>query len=213
MDVGREQNDAAETPEVLVEHDAEARLPTRYGEFVAHVYRSVADGAENLALVMGDAAGGSPPLVRVHSECLTGDLLGSLRCDCGAQLDQALRRIAQDGRGVLVYLRGHEGRGIGLAQKLKAYQLQDRGLDTVEANTELGLPVDARRYDVAAQILSHLGVTQLRLLSNNPAKVSELERHAIRVVERVPIETEPTAENRRYLATKKAKLGHYLKVD
>jgi 3,4-dihydroxy 2-butanone 4-phosphate synthase / GTP cyclohydrolase II len=202
----------AQSAESLVEHLAEAWLPTRYGEFVAHVYRTL-DDDENVALVMGQVDPDRPVLVRVHSECLTGDLLGSLRCDCGAQLDLALRAIAREGSGILVYLRGHEGRGIGLAQKLRAYQLQDRGLDTVEANTELGLPVDARRYDVAAQMLTHLGARRIRLLSNNPAKVAELTRHALEIVERVPLETEPTAENRRYLATKKSKLGHYLKLD
>lgn len=211
----RPRNEAtaqAEFAGSLVEHLAEARLPTRYGEFVAHVYRT-RDADENVALVMGRIETDRPVLVRVHSECLTGDLLGSLRCDCGAQLDLALRAIAREGTGILVYLRGHEGRGIGLAQKLRAYQLQDRGLDTVEANTELGLPVDARRYDVAAQMLTHLGARRIRLLSNNPAKVAELTRHALDVVERIPLETEPTPENRRYLATKKSKLGHYLKLD
>jgi len=213
MKAGRKHGTEPAQSEMLVVHDAQARLPTQYGEFAAHVYRATQDGAENLALVMGDARGVEPPLVRVHSECLTGDLFGSLRCDCGEQLDQAMRVIAREGRGVLVYLRGHEGRGIGLAQKLKAYQLQDQGRDTVEANTELGLPVDARRYDVAAQILKDLGIGRIRLMSNNPAKVSELQRHAIEVVERVPLETIPTEENRRYLATKRAKLGHFLHLD
>jgi 3,4-dihydroxy 2-butanone 4-phosphate synthase/GTP cyclohydrolase II len=149
-------------------------------------------------------------LVRVHSECLTGDIFGSTRCDCNEQLHGALRRVVEAGSGVVVYLRGHEGRGIGLASKLAAYQLQDQGRDTVEANLELGLPVDARNYDVGAQILTDLGLTTLRLMSNNPAKFTELEGYRLKIVERVPLVTEPNAENIRYLRTKQQKLGHAL---
>lgn len=196
--------------EPIVEHVSKTRLPTRHGEFTAHVFRSLLDGVEHIALVRGEVYGRNDVLVRVHSECLTGDLLGSLRCDCGEQLDLALRRIAAEGAGVLVYLRGHEGRGIGLGHKIQAYALQDRGRDTVEANTELGLPVDARRYDVGAQILNRLGLCRIRVMSNNPVKLSELKRYALQVVERIPLETLPNGENRRYLATKRDKLGHLL---
>ncbi|CAI8839199.1 MULTISPECIES: bifunctional 3,4-dihydroxy-2-butanone-4-phosphate synthase/GTP cyclohydrolase II [Methylococcus] len=199
--------------ERLVEHVAEARLPTPYGTFTAHVYRSVVDGSEHLALVKGWVYGRENVLVRVHSECLTGDILGSLRCDCGNQLKMALEAIEQAGNGVLVYLRGHEGRGIGLAHKLKAYQLQDRGRDTVEANLDLGLPVDARSYDVGAQILTDLGVTTLRLMSNNPAKFTELAGYRLKIVERVPLEPAPHPENLVYLRTKSQKLGHLLNLD
>jgi 3,4-dihydroxy 2-butanone 4-phosphate synthase/GTP cyclohydrolase II len=195
--------------ESLVHPVAEARLPTRHGLWEARVYRG-ADGTEHTALVMGEMRNTPDVLVRVHSECLTGDVFGSVRCDCGAQLDAAMRTIAAEGRGVVVYLRGHEGRGIGLASKLHAYRLQDQGRDTVEANLELGLPVDARSYDVGAQILSDLGVTTLRLMSNNPAKFVELEGYQLRIVGRVPLVTVPTEENASYLRTKQAKLGHQL---
>lgn len=196
--------------EALVEHVAEARIPTHHGTFEAHVYRSRLDGLEHVALVRGQVSGERNVLVRVHSECFTGDVLGSTRCDCGAQLDAALERISREGQGVVVYLRGHEGRGIGLAKKMHAYQLQDRGRDTVEANLDLGLPVDARSYDVGAQILADLGVSTLRLMSNNPAKFTELEGYNLRIVERVPLLTEPTAENVRYLQAKEARMGHAL---
>lgn len=196
--------------EPMIEHAAQARLPTRHGEFAMHVYRSRLDGIEHVALVKGDVDGKENVLVRLHSECLTGDIFGSQRCDCGEQLDQALARIAEAGQGVLVYLRGHEGRGIGLIAKLRAYQLQDGGSDTVDANLALGLPVDARRYDVGAQILTQLGVTTVRLLSNNPRKLAELEGHALKVVERVPLHIAPNPENLRYLQTKQEKLGHML---
>ncbi len=152
-------------------------------------------------------------LVRVHSECFTGDILGSRRCDCGEQLDQALQRIADEGRGVVVYLRGHEGRGIGLTHKMRAYALQDDGRDTVEANLELGLPVDARSYDLGAQILTDLGLTTIRLMSNNPAKFTELSGYPLRVVERVPLIIVPNSENLHYLRTKQRKLGHVLRLE
>jgi 3,4-dihydroxy 2-butanone 4-phosphate synthase / GTP cyclohydrolase II len=196
--------------EPIVEAVAQARLPTRYGAFVAHVFRDVIEEREHVALVHGDVRGAEGILVRVHSECMTGDLFGSLRCDCGAQLEASLSRIADEGRGVVVYLRGHEGRGIGLINKLHAYRLQDQGRDTVEANLELGLPVDSRRYDVGAQILTSLGVTTIRLMSNNPAKFSALEGYPLRIVERVPLVTPLNPENAGYLTTKQAKLGHLL---
>ncbi len=196
--------------EPIVEPVAEARLPTRHGPFVVHVFRDLVDGREHLALVRGDLRRPEPVLARVHSECITGELFGSLRCDCGAQLDAAMARVAEHGRGVVVYLRGHEGRGIGLVNKLHAYRLQDEGHDTVEANLALGLPVDSRRYDIGAQILSLLGVTEIRLMSNNPAKFAALDGYALRIVERVPLMTAPNAENAAYLLTKQAKLGHLL---
>jgi 3,4-dihydroxy 2-butanone 4-phosphate synthase/GTP cyclohydrolase II len=159
---------------------------------------------------MGDVRARENALVRVHSECLTGDVFGSARCDCGAQLDAALAKVAEEGRGVVVYLRGHEGRGVGLARKLQAYNLQDEGRDTVEANLDLGLPVDARSYDVGAQILADLGVTTIRLMSNNPAKFTELEGYDLRIVGRVPLVIPPNEENVAYLRAKQAKLGHQL---
>jgi 3,4-dihydroxy 2-butanone 4-phosphate synthase/GTP cyclohydrolase II len=196
--------------EPIVEPVADARLPTRHGPFAVRVFRDVIEGREHIALVRGEVRGPDPVLVRVHSECITGDLFGSLRCDCGAQLDAALARVAAEGRGVVVYLRGHEGRGIGLVNKLHAYRLQDEGRDTVEANLELGLPVDSRRYDVGAQILTSLGVSNIRLMSNNPAKFAALEGYPLRIVERVPLLTPPNEENAGYLSTKQAKLGHLL---
>lgn len=202
----------ADASEPRVARVSEARLPTRHGEFTAYVYRSLADGTEHLALVMGEPNGKKDVLGRLHSECLTGDVLGSLRCDCGEQLDTALARIAKAGEGVLVYLRGHEGRGIGLAAKMDAYALQDAGCDTVEANQELGLPVDARRYDAAAAILADLGVSSLRLLSNNPRKSTELESYGVPVTERLPLRVTPNPENLRYLLTKQRKLGHSLEL-
>ncbi len=196
--------------EPIVEPVAEARLPTRHGPFVVRVFRDLIEGREHLALVRGEPAGAEAVLVRVHSECVTGDLFGSLRCDCGGQLDAALARIAAEGRGVVVYLRGHEGRGVGLINKLHAYRLQDQGRDTVEANLELGLPVDSRRYDVGAQILTNLGLTTIRLMSNNPAKFAALEGYPLRVVERVPLIVPPNKESAGYLSAKQAKLGHLL---
>jgi 3,4-dihydroxy 2-butanone 4-phosphate synthase/GTP cyclohydrolase II len=200
--------------EPLVRAVAEARLPTPHGTFTARVYRGT-DGVEHVALVMGDVRAAdqrADVLVRVHSECLTGDIFRSLRCDCGAQLDAALAKIAAEGRGVVVYLRGHEGRGVGLARKLHAYKLQEQGRDTVEANLDLGLPVDARSYDVGAQILADLGVTTLRLMSNNPAKFVELEGYDLRIVGRVPLVIAPNDENRGYLRAKQDKLGHKLEL-
>ena len=187
-----------------------ARIPTKLGEFTAHSYRSNFNKEENIALVLGDIADVDSPLVRVHSECLTGDLMGSLRCDCGSQFQTSLEMIGEEGGGIFIYLRGHEGRGIGLGKKLRAYNLQDQGLDTVDANLEQGLPVDSRDYYFAAKILQDLGVTKIRLLTNNPKKKSELEDEGIDIVLRVPLETAPTEENKRYLETKKTRLGHIL---
>lgn len=199
--------------EKLVEHFAAARVPTSYGDFMAHAYRSLLDAEEHVAYVMGDVEGGEPPLVRVHSECLTGDILASIRCDCGPQLQTALQKIAEEGRGVLVYLRGHEGRGIGIGHKLRAYALQDDGLDTVEANEAQGLPVDSREYGVGANILADLGVTAMRLMTNNPTKLGGLEGYDLEITERVPIEIETNPENVRYLQTKRDRMGHTLSDD
>ncbi len=198
--------------EKLVRRVAEARLPTSAGEFRCIVFESLLDGQQHLALVRGDIAGRDRLLVRVHSECLTGDVFGSVRCDCGVQLDAALQMIAQEGSGVLLYLRGHEGRGIGLGHKIQAYELQDRGHDTVDANIALGLPVDAREYGIGAQILVDLGVTTMRLISNNPRKFSGLEGFGLDIVERVPSITAPTADNIGYLRTKATRMGHLLEV-
>ncbi|MGC8513704.1 MAG: bifunctional 3,4-dihydroxy-2-butanone-4-phosphate synthase/GTP cyclohydrolase II [Acidimicrobiales bacterium] len=194
--------------ERLVTRSADARLPTTFGEFRCVAYTSVLDGETHLAFVMGDPAHAENVLVRVHSECLTGDVFASMRCDCGAQLHGAMQRIAEEGLGVVVYLRGHEGRGIGISHKLRAYELQDGGLDTVDANVELGLPVDSREYGIGAQILVDLGVTTMRLMTNNPAKRGGLEGYGLQIVERVPIHTEPNEENIRYLRTKRDRLGH-----
>jgi 3,4-dihydroxy 2-butanone 4-phosphate synthase/GTP cyclohydrolase II len=196
--------------ERLVRRTAEARLPTEYGDFRCIAYQSVLDGETHLAFVMGEPAGEDNVLVRVHSECLTGDVFGSRRCDCGAQLHAALRNIAEHGLGVIVYLRGHEGRGIGIAHKLQAYELQDGGLDTVDANVELGLPIDSREYGIGAQILVDLGVTTMRLMTNNPAKRGGLEGYGLQIVERVSLHVEPNEENIRYLRTKRDRLGHLL---
>jgi 3,4-dihydroxy 2-butanone 4-phosphate synthase/GTP cyclohydrolase II len=195
--------------EKLVERGAEVRLPTDYGEFTAIAFREKLSGKTHLALVKGDVAGAESVLVRVHSECLTGDVFHSLRCDCGEQLDQALAQIDAEGRGVLLYM-AQEGRGIGLLNKLRAYELQEQGLDTVEANLELGFPADARDYGIGNQILADLGLTTLRILTNNPKKLTGIDGFGLTVVEQVPIEVPPQAENRRYLATKRAKLGHRL---
>src|SRR3990170_3017854 len=196
--------------ENLVKRISEARLPTKHGTFRAIGYQSLVDGREHIAMVMGDVAGTDGVLVRVHSECLTGDTFRSLRCDCGVQLEEALRRVGEAGQGVVLYLRGHEGRGIGLGHKLAAYALQDQGRDTVQANEDLGLPVDARDYGVGAQILVDLGVTAMRLLTNNPTKRAGIEGYGLSIVETLPLQVTPTDENRRYLETKARKLGHTL---
>ena len=198
--------------EPLIEPVGIARIPTRHGDFKAHAYRSVLDNVEHVAFVRGTIVGSENVLVRVHSECLTGDVIGSLRCDCGPQLDAAMALIAEEGTGVVVYLRGQEGRGIGLGHKLRAYELQDLGHDTVDANIALGLPVDSRDYGVGAQILSDLGVTTLRLLTNNPAKYSGLASYGLEITARVSIEIEPNPENARYLETKRERMGHVLQV-
>ncbi|KAL2476878.1 Bifunctional riboflavin biosynthesis protein RIBA 1 [Forsythia ovata] len=192
----------------LVEHASAARIPTMWGPFTAHCYRSIIDGIEHIAMVKGDIGDGLDVLVRVHSECLTGDIFGSARCDCGSQLALSMQQIEAAGRGVLVYLRGHEGRGIGLGHKLRAYNLQDAGRDTVEANEELGLPVDSREYGIGAQILRDLGVRTMKLMTNNPAKYSGLKGYGLAVAGRVPLLTPITKENKRYLETKRAKMGH-----
>jgi 3,4-dihydroxy 2-butanone 4-phosphate synthase/GTP cyclohydrolase II len=198
--------------EKLVKRVAEARIPTRWGDFSAYAYESLLDGEQHLALVKGAVQGEENVLVRVHSECLTGDALGSLRCDCGPQLEDALRLIADEGLGVVVYLRGHEGRGIGLSHKLRAYSLQEQGRDTVDANLELGLPVDGRDYGIGSQILVDLGVTTMRLLTNNPAKYGGLDGFGLQIVERVPLHTTPNPENLRYLRTKRERMGHLLEL-
>ncbi len=194
--------------EKLGERVVEARLPTPQGVFRAVGYRSLVDDRQHLALVMGDIGDGEEVLVRVHSECLTGDIFSSLRCDCGAQRDLALSKIAEEGRGVLLYIRGHEGRGIGLLHKLEAYNLQDLGRDTVEANQDLGLPIDARDYGQGAQILYDLGVRSMRLLTNNPTKRAGIEGYGLSIIERIPLLISPNPENERYLQTKVDKLGH-----
>lgn len=200
----------AANPDKIFDHVASSTLPTKHGEFRIHVYRPVDETVEHVAMVKGDPAGQEKVLVRVHSECLTGDVLGSLRCDCGEQLDAALAKIAEAGTGVVVYLRGHEGRGIGLANKIRAYQLQDQGRDTVEANLELGLPVDTRDYQVAVRMLSHLGVKSVRLMTNNPRKMKKLADCGLHIVERIPVLTAHTPHNVGYLRTKQQKLGHML---
>ncbi len=197
--------------EKLVHRITEARIPTDHGVFRAVAYESH-DGRTHMALVAGEPAGKQNVLVRVHSECFTGDVLGSIRCDCGLQLSDAMRKIQEHGEGVLVYIRGHEGRGIGLRHKVEAYALQDGGLDTVEANIELGFPPDARDYGVGAQILGDLGITTMRFLTNNPTKRAGLEGYGLEIVERVPLETAPNPENLRYLQTKKEKMGHLLEA-
>ena len=198
--------------EKLVERDVDARLPTPYGEFRAIGYDSF-DGRNHVALVMGEVGDGEDILVRAHSECLTGDVLHSTRCDCGDQLAAAMAQIGAEGRGVIVYIRGHEGRGIGLLSKLRAYNLQDSGRDTVEANQDLGLPVDARDYGVGAQILYDLGVRSMRLLTNNPTKRAAIEGYGLTIAERVPLQIESNPNNEAYLRTKAEKMGHMLASD
>jgi len=192
----------------LITRVGEARLPTGHGEFRCLAFDC--GGVDHLALVAGDVVWGEGVLVRVHSECLTGDLFGSRRCDCGAQLDESMRRIAAEGRGVVVYLRGHEGRGIGIGPKLQAYRLQELGFDTVDANLELGFPVDGRDFAAAAWILADLGVSSVRMLTNNPAKCAGLEGNGMPVLNRVPLTAAPNPHNLEYLRTKQARLGHLL---
>lgn len=201
------------TQERFVRRVADARIPTAYGEFTAVVFASDRDEAEHVAFVCGDVVGKGNVLVRVHSECLTGDVFGSQRCDCGPQLDAALRLVAEAGEGVVLYLRGHEGRGIGLGHKLRAYALQEQGRDTVEANEDLGLPVDSREYGIGAQILADLGLSTLRLMTNNPAKYGGLEGFGLEIVERVPLVIAPNPENVAYLRAKRDKLGHLLPAE
>ena len=197
--------------EQLVERGASVRLPTEYGDFQAVAFREKLTGKTHMALVKGDVEGAENVLVRVHSECLTGDVFHSLRCDCGEQLEEALQMIESEGRGVLLYM-AQEGRGIGLLNKLRAYELQERGLDTVEANLELGFPADARDWGIGNQILADLGLTTIRILTNNPKKLTGLDGFGLTVVEQVPIEVPPNAENARYLAAKRDKLGHRLRL-
>jgi len=196
--------------EVQVLREAAARVPTGYGPFTAYGYRDLITGDEHVAMVAGDVSGDEPVTVRVHSECLTGDVFRSRRCDCGPQLDAAIRTVADEGRGVVLYMRGHEGRGIGLVQKLRAYELQDSGRDTVDANLDLGLPADARDFSLAAQMLHDLGISRVRLMSNNPAKADSLRAGGVDVVERVAMPSVVTPENVRYLRTKRDRMGHLL---
>jgi 3,4-dihydroxy 2-butanone 4-phosphate synthase/GTP cyclohydrolase II len=199
--------------EKLVERVASARVPLRYGEYTAYGYASSYDDREHVAFVFGEIGDGEDVLVRVHSECLTGDVFGSLRCDCGPQLDAALAAVAREGRGVVLYIRGHEGRGIGLLHKLQAYQLQDAGADTLDANLELGLPADARDYGTGAQILVDLGIHTMRLLTNNPAKRAGLEGYGLSVVGQVRLPTHANPENLKYLQAKRDRMGHELDLD
>jgi len=196
--------------ERLVERMGEATVPTEHGTFTCVAYKSTIDNIEHLAFVKGKITGAEPVLVRVHSECLTGDVFGSRRCDCGPQLDAAMKIVNDAGAGVIVYLRGHEGRGIGIGHKIRAYSLQDEGFDTVDANTELGLPIDSREYGIGAQILADLGVHELRLMTNNPAKYGGLGGYGLKVVERVSLNTVPTPENELYLRTKRERMGHHI---
>ena len=199
--------------ERLVFRFASCRIPTQYGEFIAHGYQAAVESSPYIALVMGDVSDGEPTLVRIHSGCFTGDVLGSLRCDCGEQLHTAMRMIAEEGRGVILYIYHQEGRGIGLVNKLKAYVLQDHGVDTVEANTMLGFPSDMRDYSLGAQILVDLGLKKIRLMTNNPGKYVALQGYDIEITERVPIVCVPNKDNARYLNTKREKMGHILNED
>ena len=195
--------------ERLIEREQVIQLPTDYGEFELHMYRSIVDGAHHLALVKGKIDPDRPTLVRVHSECLTGDVFGSLRCDCGSQLHTALKKIESEGSGILVYMR-QEGRGIGLSAKIHAYKLQEQGLDTVEANEKLGFPAELREYGIGAQILADLGVHKMRFMTNNPKKVVGLEAYGLEIVEIVPIRSAANPHNAKYLETKRLKMGHLL---
>lgn len=197
----------------VVEHVCRARLPTPYGDFTAHVFRSRGDGHEHVVLVRGAIEGRKDLLVRVHSECITGEVFSSGRCDCGEQLDSSLALIAREGCGAVIYLRGHEGRGIGLANKLRAYALQDAGRDTIDANLELGLPADARDYAAAAGVLHYFSIPSVRLLTNNPAKVDALRAHGVGVTERQPVLIRPTPESLPYLRAKQQRMGHLLELD
>jgi 3,4-dihydroxy 2-butanone 4-phosphate synthase/GTP cyclohydrolase II len=197
--------------ERLVQRVAEAKLPTPHGEFTVIAYKSTTDPDEHLALVMGDIDTEDPVLVRVHSQCLTGDVFHSLRCDCGEQIDMAMQKIAKEGRGVVLYMR-QEGRGIGIHNKIKAYALQDEGMDTVEANISLGFAPDLRDYGIGAQILADLGIRNIRMMSNNPKKISGLESYGLKVTETIPLTTVPNPHNRRYLKTKQKKMGHLLAI-
>jgi 3,4-dihydroxy 2-butanone 4-phosphate synthase / GTP cyclohydrolase II len=196
--------------EKLVRRFSEAKIPTDYGDFTCYAFQSLMDDTEHLAFVKGDVAGQKDVLVRVHSECLTGDVFGSLRCDCGPQLQDAMKMIDDHGSGVVVYLRGHEGRGIGIGHKLRAYTLQEHGTDTVDANTKLGLPVDSREYGIGAQILTDLGVTTMRLMTNNPAKFGGLDGFGLDITERVVMPSRITPENTNYLRTKRDRMGHFI---
>ncbi|MCB1135052.1 MAG: bifunctional 3,4-dihydroxy-2-butanone-4-phosphate synthase/GTP cyclohydrolase II [Chlamydiia bacterium] len=199
--------------EKLVRKISEARIPTDHGEFTASVYESLLDGIHHIALHKGDLKNTEAVLVRVHSECLTGDVFGSTRCDCGRQLHLAMKMISDEGAGAVVYLRGHEGRGIGIAHKLRAYELQDAGCDTVEANLRLGLPADSREYGIGAQILADLGVSSMRIMTNNPAKYGGLDGFDLRIVDRIPLICPTSEECKRYLQTKQDKMGHWLNMD
>ena len=206
-----EREHSADDGKPIMEHVVEANLATKYGDIKIHGYVNRLNGEHHVALRMGDFSDGEPVLVRVHSECLTGDVFGSAKCDCGDQFDAAMRAIAREGRGIMIYLR-QEGRGIGLINKLRAYHLQDGGMDTVVANVALGFPPDMRDYTVGAEMLIDLGAKRLRLLTNNPEKISGLEEFGIEIIERVPIETKHKSASDAYMKTKKAKMGHILKT-
>jgi 3,4-dihydroxy 2-butanone 4-phosphate synthase / GTP cyclohydrolase II len=197
------------TLQSIVHRSGQSRLPTRHGLFSARAYRIEEQHIEHLALTMGDLTYGAPPLVRIHSECLTGDVFGSRRCDCGPQLDLAMQKIAEEGRGIVLYLRGHEGRGIGLSHKLRAYQLQDTGLDTVDANVELGFAVDMRDYGPALAMLADLNVMRFRLMTNSPDKMKRLSQAPFEITERVSLLTPDDEESRRYREAKRDRLGHF----
>lgn len=210
-DAKNRSNEMAADTEHIMERVITANLPTKYGDFLIHGFENRLNGEHHVALTLGDVSNGEPVLVRVHSECLTGDVFGSAKCDCGDQFDAAMKVIAEEGRGIMIYLR-QEGRGIGLINKLRAYSLQDQGMDTVEANVALGFPADMRDYTVGAEMLTSLGAKQLRLLTNNPDKVYSLEKFGLEIIERVPIETRHKSASDAYMKTKKDKMGHILKT-